>query len=223
MKMSQFNDMTDQQAQAFHQLYLLLVKANEATNLTRITTMEGFAERHVGDAMALLPHIPDKAKVVDVGSGAGFPILPLLIARSDIEAGAVESIQKKAAFIRQAAQALGVANRLRVLSERAEVLGQDLIYREQADIVCARAVAALPTLLELCIPLLKVSGHFLALKGETWQDELGSAENALKALKLGAPTVLKPVGQGQLLVFQKTHSTPPNYPRRPGVPNKKPL
>jgi 16S rRNA (guanine(527)-N(7))-methyltransferase RsmG len=212
----------------FSQLYDRVVTANQTTNLTRITEPEAFAYRHLLDSLLPTPWIPSGSRVADIGSGAGFPALPLALARPDIQLTAIESVGKKARFIQETAQAMGLGSRLSVLAERCESLAHQPAHREQYDVVTARAVAALPTLLEWCLPLVKPGGVFLALKGPGIAEELAASQYALEVLQGEVTQIVKTEGLPQLhgsvlVVIQKTGKTPKQYPRGQGKPSKNPL
>lgn len=218
--------LTTAQRTLFERFYLQLVTANQTTNLTRITEESDFLYRHLLDSLAIVPMLPQNAKLADIGSGAGFPSIPIAIARPDTQVLAVESIGKKCQFIQAAQENLALSN-LAVSNERSETLGQKPEYRAQFDIVTARAVATLPVLLELCLPLLKIGGQFLALKGLSYEDELKVSRTAIKTLggKL-IQTISFPhpkLEGSRVLVFEKIAETPKAYPRSAGTPSKKPL
>lgn len=218
--------LSEAQRGAFERLYALLLEANQTTNLTRITAEEDFLNRHLLDSLAIVPLLPQDAKLVDIGSGAGFPAIPVAIARPDVQVVAVESVGKKCQFIELAQKELALPN-LSVCHERSEVLGQQPAFREQFDVVTARAVAALPVLLELCMPLVKVGGQFMAMKGLSYEAELTASKHALKILG-GRLKEVQSFEQPQLtgsrvLIFEKLTRTPKIYPRQAGTPTKKPL
>jgi 16S rRNA (guanine527-N7)-methyltransferase len=217
---------TDVRVALFQRFYDLLTEANRTTNLTRITEPEDFLYRHLLDALAILPLIPLDASLADIGSGAGIPAIPLAIARPDLRITAVESVGKKCAFIQSMKESLDLSN-LEVLNDRSELVGQKPEYRERFDVVTARAVAALPVLLELCLPLVRVDGQFLAMKGLSYEAELEAAAHALKTLGgclKEVRTFNHPRLEGsRVLVFEKATRTPKQYPRQPGTPSKKPL
>jgi 16S rRNA (guanine527-N7)-methyltransferase len=217
---------TDLQQTQFEQFYQQLVETNRSVNLTRITALEDFLYRHLLDSLAIAPLIPQQATLADIGSGAGFPAIPLAIARPDLTITAVESIGKKSQFIRTIQESLGLAN-LTVLTERSETLGHQPSTREQFDCVTARAVATLPVLLELCLPLVKTGGTFLAMKGLSYEAELAAAGPALKTLGGKLKEVKSfphPTLEGsRLLVIEKIRPTPKQYPRSAGLAAKKPI
>ncbi len=212
----------------FGRLYDELLAYNEKVNLTRLTEPEDYLYRHILDSLTLMPLIPEGASVADVGSGPGFPALPLAIARPDLTVTAIESVGKKCRFIEEVSETLGLGERFRALNQRSETLGQDPNYREQFDVVTARGLAKLPLLLELCVPLAKVDGMILAMKGtQTYQEELKSAKKAFHVLKAdvgGSFFFDHPRLKGfVLLMIDKQEATPDKYPRNAGLPAKQPL
>jgi 16S rRNA (guanine527-N7)-methyltransferase len=181
-------------------------------------------EELISDSLVLLDHLGDARKVVDVGSGGGLPGLPLKIARPDLSLTLVEADQTKAAFLVRACAALGLRD-VEVLAKRAEEVGQDPDYREAFDVAVARAVAPMPVLVELCLPLVKVGGRLLAQKTAT--EDVNSAARAMEILGgvlnavIAAPSAARQ--SGTVVVVDKVRPTPPAYPRRPGLPTRKPL
>ena len=198
-----------EQCAAYHRL---VTQANKQFNLTRITNDEHAAEQHFAHAMMLdtLMTILPAAQVIDIGTGAGYPGVPLGILRPDISLTLVDASEKKTDFIRSATESLSLhAN---VICARAEMLARTQL-RESFDVAVSRAVAALPMLLELCVPLLRQGGKLAAWKGESYQQEIDAASRAL--VTLGCRVISKsPVGQGALLLIEKQKPTPDIYPRR---------
>ena len=186
--------------------------------------VSGRAGDLVDDSLVLLDHLGNAHRLVDVGSGGGLPGLPLKIARPDLEVTLIESDQAKAAFLVQAAAALGLDN-VEVVSRRAEDAGRDPQYRETFDVAVARALAPMRVLAELCLPLVRVGGRLLAQKTES--DEPATATRALEVLGgrieavVPAPSLART--RGSVVVVAKIAPTPDAYPRRSGVPQRKPL
>ncbi|HEY8801473.1 MAG TPA: 16S rRNA (guanine(527)-N(7))-methyltransferase RsmG [Candidatus Dormibacteraeota bacterium] len=178
----------------------------------------------VDDSLVLLEHLGDARTVVDVGSGGGLPGLPLKIARPDLNLTLVEADQAKAAFIVRTCAALGLHG-VEVLARRAEAVGRDPLYRETFDLVVARALAPMPVLAELCLPLVRVGGRLLAQKTES--EDLAIAAHAIEILGgalrrvVAAPSAVRTAGT--VVIIDKVRSTPSAYPRRPGVPARKAL
>lgn len=184
----------------------------------------GPAAALVEDSLVLLDHLPDAGRLVDVGSGGGLPGLALKIARPQLEVTLVESDQAKAAFLVQAAARLGLRE-VEVVDRPAEEVGRDRRYREAFDVAVARALAPMPVLVELCLPLVRVGGRLLAQKTEA-VDPM-RAERAIALLGGELDSVVAAPSRsratGTVVVVRKVGPTPDAYPRRPGVPRRKPL
>lgn len=204
----------------------LLLAANQRMNLTRITDRESAELHHVGDALTLLRYLPPGSlKVADVGSGGGVPGMPLAIARPDAQILLIESTRKKAAFLTDASQKLGLQN-LRVCDQRAEDAGRSPKLRESFDVVVARAVATLDWLAEWCLPLVKNGGRMLAMKGERAAAELPVAGHAIRLMGGGSPDVhpadLRGAHHHVIVEIRKIRRSPAAYPR-PATQAKTPL
>lgn len=237
MKVEQFknqlaNDnivLSTTQLEQFEIYYQLLVEWNQKMNLTAITEREDVYLKHFYDSLtaATLFDFTQQLKVVDVGAGAGFPSIPLKICFPHLQVFIVDSLQKRIAFLETLTAELGLTDVFSV-HERAETFARKKEHREQYDLVTARAVARLNVLAELCLPLVKVKGYFLALKGARGADELNEARRAIQLL--GAKLVNTSSfelpfagGERYLALFQKVKPSPQKYPRNPGIPNKQPL
>ncbi len=200
---------------------------NERVNLTAIDDEAGIVVRHFLDSLRCALSWGDApGSLVDVGAGAGFPGLPLKILRPELRLTLVESVAKKAAFLRHVVDMLGLAG-VEVVVARAEALGRDAAHRGRYDVAVARAVAELRVLAEYCLPLCRVGGRFLAPKGAQIAAEVQSAQPAIAQLGgrlLAVEDVDLPgLEPRSLVVVAKVASTPPRYPRAPGVPAKRPL
>ena len=184
----------------------------------------GDAQSLVEDSLVLLEHLGEAKTLVDVGAGGGLPGIPLKLARPELAVTLVEADQNKAAFLVRACAELGLRD-VDVVARRAEDVGQDGKYREKFDVAVARALAPMPVLAELCLPLVRVGGRLLAQKTEG--EDLEAARNALEILggslisALPAPSAAR--ASGTVVVVHKSGPTPAGYPRRPGVPARKPL
>jgi 16S rRNA (guanine527-N7)-methyltransferase len=180
----------------------------------------------IDDSLVLLDFLPPgPLRLVDVGSGGGLPGLPLKLARPDLSLTLIEANRRKAAFLVQAAAQLGLKD-VEVLGVRAEDAGRDPRRRETFDVATARALAAMPVLAELCLPLVKVGGRLLAMKADAMA-EAAAAEPAIHRLG-GRLIAVSPAASsarslGQVVVVEKLEPTPAEYPRRAGVPGRRPL
>lgn len=218
---------TPEKALQFQTYLELLLDWNERMNLTAITEPEEVAEKHFVDSLTLLAHckIKEGAKLLDVGTGAGFPGLPLKILRPDIQLTLLDGLNKRLIFLREVCGQLGIE--AQTLHKRAEEAGLDHRLREGFDVVTARAVAPLNVLAEYCLPLVKMKGTFAAMKGPGAGEELREARNALHILggtdvrveSLTLPTA----GERNLVIIQKKAFTPKGYPRHGGTITKHPL
>lgn len=215
----------DEQIAAFARHAVLLEETNRHTNLTRITRPDAVAAKHFVDSLSLLracPDLPADARVADVGTGAGFPGLPLKIVQPRLRVTLIDALQKRLGFLAQVVADLQLENVL-LLHARAEDAGRNPAHRDRYDLVVARAVAALPTLLEWCTPLVRVGGRFVAMKSEAADAELADAqaiEQALRVERTGDVSLVLPAVEGEaegaqrrLLIFSKTGPTPRHFPR----------
>lgn len=216
---------SDKQLELLDSFGALLTEKNKSVNLTSITDPDGIAVKHFADSISLLKaDIPQGAKVLDLGCGAGFPGIPLLIMRPDIKLTLLDSTGKKLDFVSEALDALGLE--AEVLHGRAEELGQNPDYREKYDIVVSRAVAYLNTLCELALPLVKPGGTFIPMKGASAAEEAKAAYTAIKTLGGNLEKSIDFTltdGSRSLLIIKKLSPTPPKYPRHGSQISKKPL
>jgi 16S rRNA (guanine527-N7)-methyltransferase len=188
-----------------------------------VTSLEEAWTKHAADSLSLVPELralPAGAKVADVGSGGGLPAIPLALALPELQFTLVESTGKKARFLEEAASALGLSN-VKVTAERAESFGQSAA-RESFDAVTSRALSRLPVLLELCLPLLRVGGLKLAIKGEQAELEVEEAARALSVLGARVEGLWRGP-TGTVVKIRKHAHTPARYPRLPGEPKRRPL
>lgn len=208
-----------------------MLEVNEHLNLTAITEPEAVILRHYADSLVLADLIPQKAKVADIGSGAGFPALPLAIARPDLTVTAIDGTGKRVRYMQETAELLGLTN-FTALTLRAEAGAKDPALRGKFDIVTARAVAALPILSELCLPYVKVGGQFLAMKSRGAEAELIEASRAIRTLgggdvgleerTLNSPNEPEPLTR-VIVTVRKLNPTQAQYPRDYAMMKKKPL
>jgi 16S rRNA (guanine527-N7)-methyltransferase len=221
--------LTSRQAAAFQLYEQELLDWNSRFNLTAIRDVEGVRTKHFLDSLSCWLVMRDKPphRMIDIGTGAGFPGIPLKIVLPTLQLTLVESVGKKADFCRHVVEALKLDN-VQVVIARAEESGQDPAHREQYDWAVARAVANLTTLAEFLLPLVKIGGAMLAQKGENGPAEAQAAESAFHLLgghlrqikKVNLPGVAE---DRYLVTIDKVAATPPQFPRRVGVPGKKPL
>ena len=208
----------------FEKLFCLLSEYNKRYNLTSITDMEGVYCKHFLDSVVGEKYFPCGASVVEVGSGGGFPSLPLKILRDDLFFTLIESTGKKCEYLKAASAALGLDG-VKVLNIRAEEGARDEKMREKFDACTARAVARMNTLCEYCLPFVKTGGVFIAYKGDV-DEELKEAEKAIKILGGRVETVDKFEINGEkraIVVIKKIAPTPEKYPRGRGLERKKPI
>jgi len=208
-----------------------LLQENRRTNLTSTRDREGVYRRHFAESIAILRALEERgvelSPMIDVGTGAGFPGLPVKIARPQVVLTLLEATGKKARFLESMVAELRLSD-VQVVQGRAEDIGREPAHRDAYRLVLARAVAPLPVLLELTLPFLATGGVLAAPKGSALQREVGAAANALVALRgeIEAVVPLDLRGEGprqSLVIVRKTEVTPNNYPRRAGMPAKRPL
>ena len=225
-------NLTDQQKAQFERYFELLVEWNEKINLTAITDKEEVYLKHFYDSIApILQGLIEnqenqEIKLLDIGAGAGFPSLPMKILYPQLDVTIIDSLNKRINFLNLLAQELDLEN-VHFYHGRAEDFGQNKNFRAQFDIVTARAVARMQVLSELTIPYLKVGGRLLALKASNAPEELEEAKNALNLLFSKVEDNLQyelPNGDPRYITLvEKKKETPNKYPRKAGMPNKRPL
>lgn len=205
----------------------MLVETNKALNLTAITDPTEIVYKHFIDSLSLLTCInfQEGAKVIDVGTGAGFPGVVLLIARPDLKMTLLDGTNKRLVFIQNVLDAIGLD--ADVVHMRAEIAGKDTKYREQFDIATARAVASLNILGEYCMPFVKLGGIFAPMKSAKTDEEVKSAKGAIKLLGGRIDKInelnINNYGERYLIITKKISQTPPKYPRASAQISKKPL
>ncbi|MBS4030428.1 MAG: 16S rRNA (guanine(527)-N(7))-methyltransferase RsmG [Clostridiales bacterium] len=212
----------------FAQYYQLLLEGNEKCNLTRITDPEEALIKHFFDSLQLLAWYPDPpGPILDVGSGAGFPGIPLNIARPEIPVVMLDSSKKRVDFLNGSGAALGLTE-LTAIHGRAEDIARLPNHRDKYRLVVSRAVARLPVLLELCLPFVAPEGMFISYKGPEAGQEVKDSAQALQELNSRLETTKSytlpdNMGTRSLLFFRKEDVTPARYPRKAGTPEKRPL
>lgn len=197
---------------------LLLVEKNKFLNLTAHKNAEESWINNIQDSLLFLSDFPQTGKLLDLGSGCGCPAIPLKIARPAFDVTMIDSINKKVDFLNEAIDALDL-NNIKAMHVRIE----DFDRRDMFDIITARAVAPLPTLLEYAIPFLKIGGTLFAFKGSKWQDEIDASKNALKVLGAEVKDIKLHSPARSLIIIKKVKATDKKYPRGKNLPRLKPL
>ena len=222
-------ELTDMQLKQFQTYYEMMIETNKVMNLTAITEYEDVIDKHFVDSI-LLGNIMDlkgKQSVIDVGTGAGFPGLPLKIAYPELQVTLLDSLNKRVRFLNDVIVELGLTG-IEAIHSRAEDGGQNPKYRERFDLCVSRAVANLSTLSEYCLPFVKVSGSFVAYKSVQIQEELQAAEHAWGILggrldKVITAEIPETEIVRQFVIIKKEKHTPKAYPRKSGTAAKDPL
>ncbi|MEK4496387.1 16S rRNA (guanine(527)-N(7))-methyltransferase RsmG [Ureibacillus sp. FSL W8-0352] len=222
-------ELNETQIEQFRKYFEILVEWNEKMNLTAITDLEGVYLKHFYDSISAAFYF-DFSKVetlCDVGAGAGFPSIPLKICFPHLKITIVDSLNKRITFLNHLSEQLNLTH-CHFVHARAENFGQNSAYREQFDVVMARAVARLNVLAELCIPLVKIEGNFIALKAAAAHEEYKEAKKAIQVLGGALKEQFDyhlPIENSERTIFviEKTKKTSKKYPRKPGVPNKTPI
>ncbi len=222
--------LSPEQMTQFKQYLLLLQEWNEKINLTAITEEEEVYLKHFYDSVTLANYVDftkKGLKLCDVGSGAGFPSIPLKILFPEIEISIVDSLKKRINFLELLVNELGLEN-VHLHHARAEDFGQTKAFRNGFDVVTARAVANLSVLAEFCLPITKIGGTFAAMKGAKASEELNASKKAIKTLggktdKVESFELPEDAGERNIILIKKEKKTPNKYPRKAGTPNKNPL
>jgi 16S rRNA (guanine527-N7)-methyltransferase len=217
------------QMEQFHTYYKLLVEWNEKINLTAITEENEVYLKHFFDSISAAFHFDfsQNLSLCDVGAGAGFPSIPLKICFPHLNISIVDSLNKRINFLQLLSNELGLEG-TSFYHDRAETFGKKKEHRESYDIVTARAVARLSVLSELCLPLTKVDGHFIVMKGAQFESELSDAKKAIHTLggeieKVHTFQLPFENSERNIALINKVKHTPKRYPRKPGTPNKEPI
>lgn len=220
-------ELTEKQLQNFYNFMNLLIEKNKVMNLTGITEPKEVILKHFIDSLTILKYIDKNSTVIDVGTGAGFPGLPIKIAENTIEMTLLDSLNKRINFLNEVIES-NELNKIHTIHGRAEDFGKDAKYREKFDIVTSRAVASLNVLLEYMLPFVKIGGKCICMKGSNCDDEIENAKNAIKILggeieKIEKFTLPNSDNNRTILIIKKVKKTDGQYPRNAGIPTKKPL
>lgn len=223
-------ELTEVQLNQFITYYEMLVEKNKVMNLTAITKFEEVVEKHFIDSLMLVKAVDlekENYKVLDLGTGAGFPGIPLKIAYPNLQIVLVDSLNKRVKFLEEVIEALGLKD-IVAIHGRAEDIAKKKEYREQFDYCVSRAVANLSTLSEYCIPFVKIGGSFISYKAGNLEEELEAAKNPIKILGAKVENVIQfslpgTEAERSLVVVGKKKETAKKYPRNAGKPSKEPL
>ena len=221
--------LNEKQVYQFMKYYEMLIETNKVMNLTAITDFDEVIDKHFVDSLALIQAIDlnKELKVIDVGTGAGFPGIPLKIALPELDILLLDSLNKRIHFLNQVISELGLEN-IQTIHGRAEDFGKNPLYREKFDLCVSRAVANLSTLSEYCVPFVKVDGYFISYKSGKVQEELDASRHAVDILGGKVEKCLNYAladtdMERSLVVIHKLKPTKKAYPRKAGKPSKEPL
>lgn len=213
----------------FIEYFMALSEKNKVMNLTAITQADKIAELHLFDSLTVLPYLPIQQglKIIDIGTGAGLPGIPLKIARPDLKLTLLDATKKRLRFIDECLQELNLKEHTKTVHARAEDAAHNEKHRECYDIAIARAVAPLNVLAEYCLPFVELNGFFIAMKGSL-EKELNQAEKAIHVLGGDIADIREiklPVSQAErsIILIQKIADTPRKFPRKAGLPKNQPL
>ena len=220
-------ELAHEKQQQFEDYMKLLLEWNEKINLTAITEEDDIILKHFVDSLTILKYIKEGKTIVDVGTGAGFPGLPVKIARDDADVTLVDSLNKRILFLEDVIEKLKL-KKIKTLHFRAEEFGQNKKYRESFDIATSRAVANLSTLVEYLLPLVKVGGICICMKGSEIVEELENSKKAINVLggeieRVEEFTLPESDIKRNIVIIRKINSTPIKYPRKAGTPSKEPI
>lgn len=220
-------EISEDKAKKLYNYMNLLLEWNEKINLTAITDPDDIIIKHFIDSVTIEKYIENNLKVIDVGTGAGFPGIPLSMIREDLNVVLMDSLNKRIKFLDEVIEENKLKN-VNTVHSRAEELSRNKAYREKFDIATSRAVASLNVLLEYLIPFVKVGGYCLCMKGSNVEEEIKNSKNALEKLHCSIEKVeefnLPNSEYGRnIIIVRKNGETSSKYPRKPGTPSKEPL
>lgn len=220
-------EINDEQIKNFYDFMNLLIEKNKVMNLTGITEPKEVILKHFIDSLTILKYINKNNSVIDVGTGAGFPGLPLKFADNSLEMTLLDSLNKRINFLNEVIEHTSL-DKIKTIHGRAEDFGKNLEYREKYYVATSRAVAPLNILLEYMLPFVKVGGKCICMKGSNCDEEIENAKNAIKILggeieKIEKFSLPNSDNNRTILVIKKVKKTDRQYPRNAGIPTKKPL
>ncbi len=219
--------LNEKQINQFYDYMNLLIEWNEKINLTAITKPEDIILKHFIDSMTIAKYTKKEATIIDVGTGAGFPGIPLKIIREDLQVTLLDALNKRIQFLNEVICQLEIKD-ITAIHSRAEELGKDKKCRENFDYATSRAVANVSTLLEYLMPFVKIGGACISMKGAEVEEELQQSKKAISILggeieKIEKFQLPKSNMNRNIITFRKTKTTPLKYPRKPGTPSKQPI
>lgn len=221
--------LSEQQLEQFQCYYERLIEKNKVMNLTAITEYEEVVDKHFVDSILLgsVKELSGKKRVIDVGTGAGFPGIPLKIVYPELEITLLDSLNKRVKFLDEVIEELGLTG-IQAVHSRAEDLAQDAAHRQKYDICVSRAVANLSTLSEYCIPFVKQGGYFISYKSTQIEEELKQAKKAVQVLggtleQVETVQIPGTTIERQFVMIRKTGTTPKKFPRKAGTASKTPI
>ena len=217
----------EEQLEQFFTYKELLIEWNKKMNLTAIEQEEDIITKHFIDSLSIASYIPDTTKIIDIGTGAGFPGIPLKILKKDLSITLLDSLNKRITFLEEVIRNLSLEN-IQAVHARAEELAHKEEYREQYDIAVSRAVAPMHTLLEYMLPYVKIGGKCICMKGPNLQEESKDLQNCLETLggkieKIEELVLPETEIKRNIMLIKKENKTPEKYPRNPEMPRKTPL
>lgn len=220
-------ELEDKKQEQFYHYMELLQKWNENINLTAITEPEEVLQKHFVDSLTIMPYIKNDEKVIDVGTGAGFPGIPLKIAKEEVEVILLDALNKRLNFLNEVIQELELST-IETVHLRAEEAGRNKDLREKFDVSVSRAVAPLSVLVEYLLPLVKVNGKCICMKGSNVEEEIRNSKKAIEILggnieKIEEFTLPNSDIKRNIIIIKKVSKTPSKYPRKPGTPSKEPI
>ena len=221
-------DLSDKQIEQLDKYYEMLIEKNKVMNLTAITEFDEVLVKHFVDSLSICTVLPnDISSVCDLGTGAGFPGIPMAIAYPSLQFTLIDSLNKRIKFLDEVVSELRLTN-VTLVHARAEEAGKNKLYREQFDLVVSRAVANMTTLVEYLLPFVKVGGYAICMKGPEIEEELSKAKFAIKELggqveKVENFVLPKADIERNIVIIKKISDTPNKYPRKAGTPSQSPM
>ena len=220
-------NLDNNQLEEFYKYMCLLIEWNEKMNLTAIIEPKEIILKHFIDSLTILNEIEDKNTLIDIGTGAGFPGIPLKIAKPNLKVVLLDSLNKRILFLNEVINKLELEN-IETIHARVEDIGKNIKYREKFEIVTSRAVANLAILSEYMIPLTKIGGKCICMKGSSIKDEINESQKAINLLggkveKIDEFVLPSTDIKRNIIVIKKEKNTPKNFPRKAGIPSKNPI